>query len=205
MQPHVSRWIVAFCVCLMLFVAAPFSLAGEKGQTLAPPTNLPPLPPNWKEIVYESMNKHATEKNRQANARYLFLDPPVPCTARLGRKGVLGLGLGKSVQQGYGGVVQKKMIDGFSTFGRKRKSVEKDATVFFYLLMPDTGKVEVYSVEQMEHGAVEPPVVTVETTQIRNGREIKFRAMMSPKAKAESTAFRAIADVETFDTWPPYK
>lgn len=202
---HTRTASFRLCIILLLMLPAAVCHAGETGDKLTPPAHLPPLPANWKETVYEAMNKHATEKNRQANVRYLFLDPPVPCTATLGRKGVLGIGFGKSVQQGYGGVVLKKMIDGYSTFGRKRKSVEKDATVYFYLLMPDTGKVEAYSVEQMEHGRVAPPVVTVETTQVRNGREIRFRAMMSPQANREAAAFRAIADVETFDAWPPYK
>ena len=184
--------------------------AGEREQRQASPVvSLPPLPENWKELVYEAVNKHTNEGNRKNNVRYLFLDPPVPCTARLARKGVLGIGFGKSVQQGYAGVFLKKMIDSFTSFTRKRKSVEKDATAYFYLILPDKGKVEVYSVEQMNGGVVEPPVVTVETIPFNNGiqygQEIKLRAMMSARARAESAAFRAISDVETFDKWPPYK
>lgn len=46
---------------------------------------------------------------------------------------------------------------------------------------------------------------TVETTRVKDGWKIELRGRLSPKATREAAAFRAIADVETFDTWPPYK
>ncbi len=201
--------LLTYFTALALSLTIAIAHSGERGQRLTAPTSLPPLQENWKEFVYETVNKHANEENRRMNVRYLFLDPPVPCTASFGRKGFLGIGFGKAVQQGYGGVFLKKSIDSFASFTRRRKSVEKDASAYFYLILPDKGTVEVYSVEQMNGGVVEPPVITVETTNFNTGSQyghrITFRAMMSPEARQEALAFRTIADVETFDQWPPYK
>jgi hypothetical protein len=209
MNARSKLMIMAFFTALAVSLTTAVGQSGERAQRLVPPTSLPPLQQDWKEFVYEAVNKHVTAENRKMNVRYLFLDSPVPCTASFGRKGFLGIGFGKAVQQGYGGVFLKKSIDSFASFTRKRKSVEKDATAYFYLILPGKGTVEVYSVEQMNGGVVEPPVITVETTNFHHGNQyghqIKFHAIMSPTAKLEADAFRAIADVEAFDQWPPYK
>ncbi len=187
---------------ILIALAASACPAGQKALPPAP-VHLGAPPPDWKELVYEEMNKHVNEKNRQQNVRYLFLDPPIPCTARLRKKGFI-IAFGKDIKQGHGGVVLKKMISG--SFLGKRSGVDKDATVFFYLIEADSGKVSFYSGEQLESAEVTPPIITVETIPLSNGYKVELRAaILDPLLRVESAAFRAIPDVKTFDQWPPYK
>ena len=181
-------------------LSIPACLGGQKPLP-PPPTQLTALPDTWKEMVFKERTKGGKEENWQKNSRFLFLDPPVPCTVRIGKKGFLAFG--SEIKQGYGGVFLEKTIAG-SFFG-KRKGVDKDATLYFYLIDADSGAVSIYSREQLEHARVEPPIITVETIYLHNGRRIEMKAgIHDPVLRMEAVMFRAIPDVETFDKWPPY-
>ena len=187
--------IVLFCF------SASACPAGQKALS-SPPTNLAPLPGNWKEMVFYERTNGGKVANREKSTRLLFLDPPVPCTVNIGKKGFLAFG--REEKQGYGGLFLEKKISG--VFLGRPVGVEKEATLYFYIIDQASGSVSFYTLEHIQNAVVTPPIFVIERKRVRGGEEIAIKgAILNPVTRIAAAEFRALKDLKTFQSLPLYQ
>lgn len=180
---------------LAVFASLSFSAAVLAGQRAAP--SLPPPQPgtdasehlaiDWKKSVYDALTARMGDKQKSVT-KYVFLDPPVPCTVR--QHHMLKI-FGKGREwTGYGGLVAM----------RQDKLLFDYDWLILYVIDAEGNLVYKLNFQEFNKVVVEPALyeATVKTTS----RSTELRVM--PKASPQALVRMALFRKAPLANLPPY-
>lgn len=171
--------LLAACLCLA------FSASAYAGQRAAPP--LPPPRPgpetseylsiDWKKCVYDTLTARMGERRRNVT-KYVFLDPPVPCTVRQPRTlNIFGKG---REWTGYGGLVAM----------RQDKLLFDYDWLILYVIDAEGNLVYKLNFQEFNKVEVEPALFEVSVKSGSSATELRVMPKASPAALVRMALFR---------------